>query len=488
MSLTDKIAANSSAQVGGQLVGMVSGLLSVAIAARYLTLEEYGSVIAAMVLVSMFSVLGTLGLPVVGGRQIAREPKREEAVAAQLLWSGALFALLPIALTYAVAQVAYGGPEDELSRQAVLILLTTFALKPLRGVAQAFAIAGQRMYLTAVSGVGGRFASVGLVALFAALDAGPLAIAAAYAASILVDDLITIMLLRGHLRFTLRVDRVQMRGLVAAALPLGGVMVLNQLYFKLDAFLLAVLATDEDVALYGVAYRILEMLMPLAGYVMVTLLPELARLRPGDARFTRLVEHAYNGLWLLALPLLSLGVLAPEIMTVIGGGAYAQGATVLVLILVSLALATVNAVFGHTLVSQGHEGVLFKVSLVNLLVNVILNVLLIPRYGVIGAGLALVATEVFSLAATVAVYARIAPVPRTHRPVRMVLAGGAMAGGLCVKFVVDLGAFPTLMLAGAAGALCYLAALWALHAVSPELLDAVRGAIVPRLRRLAGAR
>ncbi len=78
------------------------------------------------------------------------------------------------------------------------------------------------MYLTAVSGVGGRFASVGLVALFGALDAGPLAIAAAYAASILVDDLITIVLLRGHLRFTLRVDRVRMRGLVAAALPLGG--------------------------------------------------------------------------------------------------------------------------------------------------------------------------------------------------------------------------------------------------------------------------
>jgi O-antigen/teichoic acid export membrane protein len=107
------------------------------------------------------------------------------------------------------------------TRTAVLILLGTFVLNPLPGLAQAFAVAGQRMYLAALAGVLGRITSVLLVALFAALDAGPLAIAAAYAAANVMADLVTVVLLRGKLRFALRIDRRQVRSLVAAAVPLA---------------------------------------------------------------------------------------------------------------------------------------------------------------------------------------------------------------------------------------------------------------------------
>jgi O-antigen/teichoic acid export membrane protein len=250
-----KIAVNSGALVAGQVFGMVSGLISVAIAARYLGLDEYGQVIAAMVLVSMFSAAGDFGMSAVGARQLARDPTGEQRLAVSMLWAGTLFAALPVVLILAVSQLAYAGPEDAVSRTAVLILLSTFVLNPLRGVAQAFAIAEQRMYLVALAGVLGRITSVLLVALFAALDAGPLAIAAAYAAANVMADLATVVLLRGKLRFALRIDRREVRSLVAAAVPLGLVLVLvlNGLYFKLDAFLLAVLASEAELALYGVA-------------------------------------------------------------------------------------------------------------------------------------------------------------------------------------------------------------------------------------------
>jgi hypothetical protein len=43
------------------------------------------------------------------------------------------------------------------------------------------------------------------------------------------------------------------------------------------------------------------MLLPLSGYVMTVLLPELAPLDPHEPRFVQLVEQAFNALWLLAL-------------------------------------------------------------------------------------------------------------------------------------------------------------------------------------------
>lgn len=487
MKLAEKIAVNSGALVAGQMFGMVSGLVSVAIAARYLGLDEYGQVIAAMVIVSMFAAAGDFGMSAVGARQLARDPTGEQRLAVSMLWAGIPFAALPVVLILAVSQLAYAGPEDAVSRTAVLILLSTFVLNPLRGVAQAFAIAEQRMYLVALADVLGRITSVLLVALFAALDAGPLAIVSAYAAANVMADLVTIVLLRGKLRFALRIDRREVRSLFAAAVPLGLVLVLNGLYFKLDAFLLAVLASDAELALYGVAYKVFEMLLPLSGYVMTVLLPELAPLDPREPRFVRLVEQAFNALWLLALPIAALAICAPEIMTLIGGSAYVQGATILVLIMASLALATINGVFGYTLVSQGRQAVLLKVSGAVLVANVGLNLVLIPAYGAVGAGIGLLATELLSLLATAAVYARIARLPRPHRPVRMVLAGAAMAAGLSVKFVTDLEAVPTLLLAGLAGGLSYVVALRALHVVHPAVADAARSALVPRLRRLAGA-
>lgn len=487
MKLADKIALNSGAQIAGQLLGMVSGLVSVAVAARYLSLDDYGQVIAAMVLTSMFAVAGDFGMSAVGARHLARSPENQDRLAVSMLWAGVGFTALPVALILLVSQVAYSGADDGVTRTAVLVLLTTFLLNPVRGVAQAFAVAEQRMYLVALSGVTARLTSVGLVVLFAALDAGPIAIAVAYAGGGLTDDMVAIWLLRRNLRFGLRFDRRQVRTLVGAALPLGAVMVINALYFKIDAVLLSLLADDAAVAIYGVAYRIFEMALPLSAYIMVTLLPELARLEMDDPQFGRLVQHAFNMMWLISLPLAAFALCAPEIMAVIGGAPYAQGATVLVLIMFSLALATVQGVFGYSLVSQGRQGALLKVSVTVLLVNVGLNLLLIPAYGVTGAGIALVATELLSLVATAAVFGRQIPLPHPHRPVRMLLAGAAMAFGVSVKFLVDLPALPTLALAAVVGVACYGVALRALGAVPPAIRQALHDLIGPRLRRAAGA-
>nr|MBA2556429.1 polysaccharide biosynthesis C-terminal domain-containing protein [Chloroflexota bacterium] len=302
-----------------------------------------------------------------------------------------------------------------------------------------------------------------------------------------VDDLVAIWLLRRNLRFRLRIDTGQVRTLIGAALPLGLVMVINSLYFKIDAVLLSLLAEDAAVALYGVAYRIFEMALPLSAYIMVTLLPELARLEVDDPRFGRLVQYAFTMMSLIALPLGAFALCAPEIMTVIGGAAYAQGANVLVLVMISLALATVNGVFGWALVSQGRQGVLLKVSVAVLVVNVGLNLLLIPAYGVTGTGMALVATELLSLVATAVVFGRQIQLPRPHRPVRTVLAGAGMAAGVSVKFLIDLPALATLALAGAVGITCYGVALWALGAVPPAVRQALRDLVGPRLRRAADA-
>ena len=203
-----------------------------------------------------------------------------------------------------------------------------------------------------------------------------------------------------------------MREVVGAAVPLGTILVVNGLYFKTPALLLSVLATDKDVALYGVAYKAFEVLFALPSFVMVTLLPELARLDAGEPRFNAIVQKAFTAMTLLSLPIVGMALCGTEMMEVLGGSQYGEAGGLLAFILAAVTLACVQGVFGYTLVSQGRQGVLLKVSLTVLVVNLAANLILIPTLGLTGAGIALLASEVTSITLTMLVYRGVAPLPR----------------------------------------------------------------------------
>ncbi len=485
MNLGRKVALNSAAQVGAQLFAMAAGLASVATAARYLSIDAYGEVIAAMVLVSLFSIATDFGVTTQGMRALARRPDDAPAITGGVMVAVAAFTVPTALLIFAASRIAYGGADDSLTRDAILLFLVPLALKPLRAAAQTHAVAEQRVYLASIAVVVARAATVAMVVAVAALDLGPLAMAAAYAGGIALDDLLTVALVRPSLRVPWRRALIvpELRWIVAGALPLGIIMVINGLYAKIDAVLLSLLSADADVALYGIAYRVFEMAAPLPMYVMITLAPELARTDPDDPRFGRLMQKAFSATWLLlALPLSAFALCAPEIMTVLGGEDYARGGSVLSLIIVSAGLYCLNVVLGNALVAQGRQGPLLKVAVTVLVLNVALNLVLIPAHGAVGAGIALLVTEVLSLTGTYWVFSRLAPAPRPHMPVRSLVALAAMLGAMSVKFVFD-GALPALTAGALAGGLAYVAVLWAVRAVPDYLVEAITAL---RLRRRAG--
>jgi O-antigen/teichoic acid export membrane protein len=107
-------------------------------------------------------------------------------------------------------------------------------------------------------------------------------------------------------------------------------------------------------------------------------------------------------------------------------------------------------------------------------VNVVMNLILIPTLGLTGAGIALLSSEVTSIALTMFVYRGVAPLPRVQVPAKAALAVGAMLAATSVRLLVD-SPFIGLVLAGLAGVTAYGATLLVLHAVPADLRAAVGG-------------
>ena len=479
MRLSQQVAVNSASQAAAQLFSALAGVLSVGIAARYLSVGEYGEVVTAVVLTSLLYFAADFGITPTAARMVAREGANAGRILAGAFWAGVMFNVVTVIAIFVISRGIYAGDDDATTRTAIVVLLASYLLKPWAGVTRAKAVVEQRQYLMSLASVLSRGLSLVALIIAVALDAGPIAIAAGFAVGMVFDDVFALLLLRPRLGAVPERKGGRMREVVGAAVPLGTILVVNGLYFKTAALLLSLLSTDANVALYGVAYKAFEVLFALPGFVMVTLLPELARLDAGEPRFNAIVQKAFTAMTLLSLPIVGMALCGREMMHVLGGSEYGEAGGLLAFILASVTLACVQGVFGYTLVSQGRQGVLLKVSLTVLAVNLVANVILIPTLGLTGAGIALLASEVTSITLTMLAYRTVAPLPRIQVPAGALLAVGAMLAATSVRLVFD-SALLGLLAAGIVGLGAYVGTLLVLRAVPADLLDALGG-----LRRMA---
>ena len=340
--LAGKVALNSSLQAARQLFIALAGIVSVGVATRYLSVNEYGGVVAALVLLSLFSVAADFGIAAMTVRAMARDPGNEVAIQSSAFWIWVAFSIPTALFILGVAQIAYPGPDHVTTRHAVLILMATFPLVPLGGVAMVRAVFEQRVWVASVASIIARALALLGVVLAAVLRLGPLGITAGFASGYVLESAFTVLFVRPRVKLSVGLDRARIRSLIVAAIPLGAVLVLNGLYFRLDAFMLSVLGTERDLALYGVAYKAFDTLLALPGFVMITLIPVLSSLEPTDPRFQELMQKAFTGMCILAMPIAGFSLLGGDAMVALAGSRYRRRRLVLTLILCSVAFSCVQ--------------------------------------------------------------------------------------------------------------------------------------------------
>lgn len=482
MTLAQKVALNSGAQALRQAYVAVIGIVSVAIASRYLPIEEYGQILAAVAVVTVFAVAGDLGITATTARMIAQDPDQRTTLISSAFWTWIGTCLTSSAVVLLITALSYPGSDEALTRQAVVIILVcSTVLTPFFGLANVTAIVEQRVWLLAIGTTTARTLSLGVTILAVALDWGPIGIAWGVGLGFLLDALFGVALVRPHLPLRWP-DWSPIRLLLAGAIPLGAVMIVDGLYFRLDAYLLSVLSSSAEVAIYGIGYRAFEALAMLPSFVMVTLLPVLAAYKPDDPHFSALVQKAFTTMCVLAAPLAGFAVLGGEAMTLLGGSQYSEGGLVLGFILASVAVGCLNGVFGNTLVAQGRPGVLLKVSILNLGVNGVANVIAIPLWGAKGAGAALLVSEISSLLCTMFVYRKVAPLPRVEHLPALLTAVALMVLAMSARFLLPESDLLRVAVAGVAGISVYLGTLVLLKALPPYITEPVSAGL-GRLRR-----
>lgn len=315
----------------------------------------------------------------------------------------------------------------------------------------------------------------GVVVLVAVEDGGLVPLAAGY---------LLIALATAGLQLALAVragmlDLHRIRGLwpvlVRAALPLAGAALLTIAYTRVDQVLVYELAGAVEAGLYGAVYRVLDraQFVPLA--VVTTLLPMLAAAHATDTeRLHRLFTRASEYLWLAALPALGLTIVAPEpIVRLLFGNEFSDAAPALPILMGAFLAIS----FGHLAINMvivlGLQRRLALYALTGLLVNVLLNLALIPPFGFLAAAWVTLVTEAMVVAlALSAVLQRLRLRPELGRFARAAAAAATMTAAI---WALDAAGAPLGVLVAAAS-VTYPALAIALRAVDiGELRSLLRG-------------
>lgn len=250
-----------------------------------------------------------------------------------------------------------------------------------------------------------------LIGLAIALGSGVRgAIAATVAAGVLLFGAV-VLYVRRSTRIAWRVDVPYARALASYGIRTHPANVLGYLGYRLDVFLVDGFKGAAAVGLYGAGVVISEALWMPSQAVSTALFPTIAAEQTESARRAITPLVARSTLWLTAILAAILVAIAGPVVDLLYSSRFGASAAVVRSLVPGIVLFSVARVLGNDIAARGRPLLNSAVAAVSVVCNVVLNVFLIPRYGIEGAAWASTISYSVLFAATVVIYRRITEMP-----------------------------------------------------------------------------
>jgi O-antigen/teichoic acid export membrane protein len=384
-----QIAGNAGWLIGERLIRGIVGLVVSIVVARGLGVADFGTLAYATSFVLLFNTLWQLGLSGVVVRELVHRPEERNEILGTvfgLRLAGALVGLVAMLLISVLIT-----PPDPAIRWSIVILGVGTVFYAFEGVDFWLQSEVQSRYA-----VGARLLAlvVSSIATLVAIVAGASVVVVAAAASLeYVATGVGYLLayrMRGHSIRAWRFRLSESRFLVAISWPLVISGLFYSINLRVDQLLLGNIAGDEAVGTYAAAARLSEVWYFVALAIAASGAPALLRARQTNSeRYKRRMQQAYDLMVGLSLPLaIVVSLTADQIIMFLYGSQYAGAGAILSIHIWAGPFVFMGAILSKWLIAED----LIKFSMVRhgagALINIVLNVILIPPLGGVGAALA----------------------------------------------------------------------------------------------------
>lgn len=397
-----KIAKGTGIVFIGTIIGMFLGFVSRVIIVRYTTQTEYGIYSLALVIISIFVTISTLGLSEGSTRCIAYFRGKKEGGKVK----GVISSSLKIALIASISLAAISFFSSDFI--SVSIFHTPALSTPLKifaiaipftvlinvfiAIFRGFDRVDARVYFQNILRPVLYLLFLIAVVLFGLSFIG---VVYAYVLSIAATCVVFVIYLMKKLPLSIRsgssTTNPMTKELLFFSVPLLAVTALQMIMSWTDTLMLGYFKTPDAVGVYNAALPLANLLSTVIASVGFLYIPVISQLYGKNQMEELGRSYAISTKWcfLGTLPIFFVLFLFPDVVLNLLFGSRYIGASVALQI---LAFGYIfNSYFGtnyHTLIAVGKSKFIMHCHLASSVANIILNIFLIPPFGINGAAIA----------------------------------------------------------------------------------------------------
>ncbi|MCJ7458548.1 MAG: flippase [candidate division Zixibacteria bacterium] len=395
MTTSKKILRNFSFLLGADLITKALGFISVIYLARVLTVEGFGKIEFAQAIIIYFVLLVNQGLDLWGVREIAKGQEKIKEIVNNVLSIRFFLSLLAYGLLV-IFVLLINKPWD--IKQLILIYglsIFTFSFTLnwfFQGIERMEFIAlGQLM--NQLLYVGGIFI---VVKNSSYVFQVPLikVIAAFFSLCLLA-----LLFFKLNGSFKLSLNPSAWKEIFKQSLPMGFSLVVIQIYYNLDTIMLGFMKGVTVVGWYNAAYKIVLVFVGFASLFGTAVFPVLSRCyKESLDQFRKFVLQFSRLTIFFGLPIAVGGtILSDQIIRFVYGSAYQSSILPLQILIWSVFTVYFNCSFAFCLLASDRQKEYMYSVLIGAVVNLTLNLILIPKYSMLGASIATIVCEVVTL-------------------------------------------------------------------------------------------
>lgn len=376
-----------------RLLNILFPLISYGYAARILTSDGVGRHAAAVNNVSYFVILGSLGIQAYATREIARkkdDQKERDTLFSQMLLINFFLTLIACA-AFIVCLFFVPLMQDE--RKLYLICAIAIATNFMN--VDWYFQGTEDFKFIAIRSFVVKFVSLIAVFLFVRKVEDLYIYALISVLSNTLYHLISIVHAGRKTKLNFRSGdmRRHMRPLLFLALC----TVSTELYARMDITMLDVMEEHSTVAFYSYAQKIVNLIVIALIAITAVFLPRLSYYYQNDRdKFNKLTKFGTDTMIFISIPMcLGLSAVASPLVSCWLGSGYEKAVPCLIVLSFMIPLKCIGDIVCYqVMMCAGQEFYLMISYFITLAINFVNNMIMIPRYGALGASIASLISEI----------------------------------------------------------------------------------------------
>lgn len=434
---TSSILTNVKVMYGAQIITWASSFILMLFLPRYLGAAGYGVLYFAISLTALGGLLIDLGLSSYFVKEVARDHSK-----VNLFFMNSVSLRVVTWVIVMAGMVLYVGFMNYSSEMLALLMILGFGklLEAVSDLAHRIFQSHERLIYRSIAMVIERIALAVITVTMLLAGYGVVTVALVMTLSVLLNFLTSLFFLPRLVTLKVHINPSSWGGLFLGGLPFLISTFFSFVYYRIDVVMLSAMTNDSVVGWYGAPYKLFDALMFFPSILQIAIFPVVSRLwQDSRERFFLTARRALDVSVIVAIPISFCMVLVarPIVGLFFGLEDYERSVLLLQGLAICLPLVYANFVISTVNVSSDRQKEISVISIAAAVVNIGLNLWLIPVYqnssanGAIGAVIATIVTECFVMV----MFIRLLPRGCFGRD-NVILTGKALLAGLIAGTVL----------------------------------------------------